>query len=176
MQTKIVAFLLSFLSFFAFWSPNAQPNKIPETRSYVGEVPDKYGVWPTKKFETTAMPSFIPKVLEARYALKDFPGSATDSLLILHKGKLVYERYAKGWDKDKPHYMASVTKSVLSALVGIAIGEGKIKGVHQKVIDFFPDAKIAPGQESKRDMTIEHLLTMTSGLPGDGDHFDWQWW
>jgi CubicO group peptidase (beta-lactamase class C family) len=44
------------------------------------------------------------------------------------------------------------------------------------VIDFFPDAVIAKGQESKRDMTIEHLLTMTSGLPGDGDDSDWPWW
>jgi len=56
--------------------------------------------------------------------------------------------------KDTPHFMASVTKSVTSALVGIAIGEGYIEGVDQKVIDFFPDAAIAPGQESKRDMTI----------------------
>jgi len=93
-----------------------------------------------------------------------FDGSATNSLLVLHKGKLVYERYAEGWDRDRPNYLASATKSVLSALVGIAISEGYIRGVDQKVIDFFPEAVLPPGQESKRDMTIEHLLTMTSGL------------
>ena len=176
MPTKIAAFLLSFLSFFAFWAPNAQPNRIPETRTYVGDVPDKYGVWPTKDFETGGVLPLTPAFLEVRYLLKNLTSSTTDSLLILHKGKLVYERYAEGWDKDTPHFMASVTKSVLSALVGIAIGEGKIKGVDQKVIDFYPDAVIAAGQESKRDMTIEHLLTMTSGLPGDNDNVDWDWW
>ena len=50
MPTRVIAFILSFLSFFAFWNPNAQPNNIPETRSYVGEAPDKYGIWPTEDF------------------------------------------------------------------------------------------------------------------------------
>ena len=101
-----------------------------------------------------------------------------DSVLVLHKGELVYERYARGWDKDAPHQMYSVTKSVLSALVGVAIQDKKLKGVNQKVIDFFPGAVIAPGQECKRDMTIEHLLTQTSGLPGDSDKEaeGFPWW
>jgi len=177
MPTKVIAAILSFLSFFAFWSPNAQPNNIPETRTYVGEVPDKYGIWPTKEFETDSISPLLPPFLEARYFLKDIRSSTTDSLLILHKGKIVYERYAEGWDADTPHWMASVTKAVLSALVGIAIGEGKIVGVDQKVVEFFPEAVKLPGwEESKRDMTVEHLLTMTSGLPGDGDRVDWDWW
>jgi len=170
MPTKIIAWILSVLSFFALWSPNAQPNNIPETRTYIGEVPDTYGIWPTKGFEQGKIFPLVPAVLEARYFLKDlpFPASTTDSLLILYKGKLVYERYADGWDKDTPHFMASVTKSVTSALVGIAIGEGYIKGVDQKVLEFFPEAPKLPGwEESKRDMTIEHLLTMTSGIEYD---------
>ncbi|MCL2300525.1 MAG: beta-lactamase family protein [Firmicutes bacterium] len=181
MSTKVVAMILSFLSFFAFWSPNAQPNNIPETREYVGEVPDKYGVWPTKGFETGPRPAwFIPPVAKTAYVFqRPINGNVfSDSVLVLHKGKLAYEDYAEGWDKDTPHQMYSVTKSIVSALVGVAIGEGKIKGVDQKVIDFFPEAKIAPGQESKRDMTIEHLLTHTSGLSGDGDKeaMEYVWW
>jgi len=105
-------------------------------------------------------------------------GPKTEGLLVLYKGEIAYERYARGWDRDTPHPMFSVTKSVVSALVGIAIGEGYIEGVEQKVYDFFPDAVIAPGQESKLDMTVGHLLTMSSGLPGDSD--DWGglpvWW
>jgi len=181
MSTKVIAMILSFLSFFAFWSPNAQPNNIPETRTYVEKVPDKYGVWPTKDFEKGPRPAwFIPPVAKTAYVFQRFINGNvfSDSVLVLHKGKLAYEDYARGWDKDTPHQMYSVTKSIVSTLVGIAIGEGKIKGVDQKVIDFFPDAKIAPGQESKRDMTIEHLLTHTSGLPGDGDResLDIAWW
>jgi len=177
MPTKIVAFILSILSFFAFWSPNAQPNHIPETRDCVGEIPDKYGVWPTEEFTEGKAPLW-GGALEFIFSAKGFftGGHRSESLLVLHRGKLVYENYAEGWDKDTPHSMFSVTKSVVSALVGIAIGEGYIQGVAQKVTDFFPDAVIVPGQESKRDMTVEHLLTMTSGLPGDGDPVDWDWW
>jgi len=158
--------ILSFLSFFAFWSPNAQPNNIPETRSYVGEVPDKYGTWPTRDFEAGSAPLLWGGGLEFLFAAKGLftGGSKNESLLVLHKGKLVYENYAEGWDKDTPHNLYSVTKAVLSALVGIAIGEEKIRGADQKVIEFYPDAVIAPGQEAKRDITIEHLLTMTSGF------------
>lgn len=167
MTTKMIAWILSILSFFAFWNPNAQPNNIPETRDYVGEVPDKYGVWPTEDFETGSINPAVPDALEAWYSVfktLDF-ASTTESLLILHKGKIVYERYAEGWDKDTPHFMASVTKSVTSALVGIAIGEGVIGGVDDKVVTYFPEAVGMPGwQEIKRDMTIEHLLTMTSGI------------
>jgi len=180
MPTKIVAWMMSILSFFAVWNMNGQPNNIPETRSYVGEAPDKYGIWPTKGFITEATPPGLVPLMEVAFALKGIPhgGPKTDGLLVLHKGKIIYERYDEAWDENKPHYMFSVTKAVVSALVGVAIGEGKIKGVDQKVTDFFPDAKIAPGQESKRDMTIEHLLTMNSGLPGDDDDFSgWPvWW
>ena len=187
MQTKAIAWLLSVLSFFAVWNMSGQPSKIPETRGYVGEVQtgtdmpvDKYGVWPTKEFITEKTPPGLGPLMETAFALKGIPhgGPKTDGLLVLHRGKIIYERYDEAWDADKPHYMFSVTKAVVSALVGVAIQEGKIKDVDQKVIDFFPDAKIAAGQESKRDMTIEHLLTMNSGLPGDDDDFsDWPvWW
>ena len=172
MTTKMIAWILSILSFFAFWNPNAQPNIIPETRDYVGEVPDNYGVWPTEDFETGIINPAVPDALEAWYSVfktLDF-ASTTESLLILHKGKIVYERYAEGWDKDTPHFMASVTKSVTSALVGIAIGEGVIGGVDDKVVTYFPEAVGMPGwQEIKRDMTIEHLLTMTSGILTETD-------
>jgi CubicO group peptidase (beta-lactamase class C family) len=47
--------------------------------------------------------------------------------------------------------------------------------VQDKVIDYFPDAVIVPGQENKRDMTIEHLLTMTSGIVCDTDE-EWAAW
>jgi CubicO group peptidase (beta-lactamase class C family) len=69
--------------------------------------------------------------------------------------------------------MASVTKSVASALIGVAIQEGKIGGVNDKVVDYFPEAKTMPGwQASKADMTIEHVLTMTSGILAESGE-DW---
>jgi CubicO group peptidase (beta-lactamase class C family) len=172
MSTKIIAFFMSVLSIFAVWNWYGQPNNIPETRvpSFEGELaPDKYGVWPTKAFTEGEKPLWLSTAaLEALFPVAGLvvSGTHTSSLLVLHKGELVYERYADGVEPDSPLSVASVTKSVLSALVGIAIGEGYIAGVDQKVIDFFPEAEamLSPGQESKRDMTVEHLLTMTSGL------------
>jgi CubicO group peptidase (beta-lactamase class C family) len=177
MPMKLIAFVLSFLSFFNVWNMSGQPNCIPETRDYVGEVPDKYGVWPTEAFAEGSGPPGVGSLLEAAFTIKAMlhGGPKTEALLVLHRGAIVYERYDEAWDADTPHYMFSITKAVVAALVGIAIQEGKIKGVDQKVIDFYPDAVIAPGQESKRDMTIEHLLTMNSGLPGDDDEFDESW-
>ena len=177
LTTKLTAFLLPILMLFAFWKPEGQPNDIPETRlpgcGCEALAPDQYGIWPTREF-TTATPQserVDAKQLDARLWLtKTLCGGAqhTDSLLVLRHGKLVYENYFNGYDENKPHELWSITKSFTSALTGIAIGDGLIEGLDQKVIDFFPDAVIAPGQESKRDMTVGHLLTMTSGLDTKG--------
>ena len=165
---KRIALVLSFLCVFTFL---AMP-----VYAVGGET-----IWPTEDFVTGTAPRWLcAPVLEAAFVYKGITNGNVfnDSVLVLYKGELVYERYACGWDADTPHGMYSVTKSVLSALVGIAIGEGAIGGVTQKVTDFFDDAVIAPGQESKLDMTIEHLLTQTSGLPGDDDAIanDYPWW
>ncbi|MDR1927832.1 MAG: beta-lactamase family protein [Oscillospiraceae bacterium] len=174
--TKILACILSFFAFFSVTKGEGQPNNIPETRfSDVELAQDKYGIWPDEDF-TVADPASMgvnAKQLDNRLALAEKLNGAqySDSFLVLRGGRLVYERYFNGYDENTPHYLASVTKSFISALTGIAIRDGYVQGVDQKVADFFPEAVIT--EESKRDMTIEHLLTMTSGLHGDaaGDDF-----
>jgi len=98
------------------------------------------------------------------------------SLLITRNSKLVYEKYWPGKDqswgdnfdlinhgKDSLHDIRSISKSVVSACVGIAIKQGKIKSVDQKVLDFFPEyTKLDTGIKSL--LTIKHLLTMTPGF------------
>ena len=123
-------------------------------------------------YETGDKPWWImPLWLKAQYFVKSAfqMGFREDSLLILHEGKLVYEEYGEGWDANDPHMAMSVTKSVLSALAGIAVQDGLID-VQDKVTKFYPEANIA-GQNGKLDMTIEHLLTMRSGLPDSQDCF-----
>jgi CubicO group peptidase (beta-lactamase class C family) len=86
------------------------------------------------------------------------------AFLVVRRGYLVFENYYGGCDQNDTHLVASVTKSVISALVGIAIDQGSIEGVHQSVLNFFPE--FAPGAQDrlKRQMTIGHLLTMTAGF------------
>lgn len=86
------------------------------------------------------------------------------SLLISHGNELVFEEYYNGRDPTRPANMKSASKSVISALVGIAIDKGIIDSVDVKVADYFPELIGASGDEEKRQITIENLLTMQSGL------------
>jgi CubicO group peptidase (beta-lactamase class C family) len=85
------------------------------------------------------------------------------SLLVSHKGQIVLERYFNGARAAQAANIKSASKSVISALVGIAVSRGQIKGVDQKIVDYFPDLAADP-EPRKRDITIEDLLTMRSGL------------
>lgn len=103
------------------------------------------------------------------------------SLLISRSNKLVYENYWPGKDehwaipvgvvphsRDSLHDIRSISKSIVSACVGIAIQQGKIKSVDQKVLDFFP-AYAAQDTGLKSALTVKHLLTMSSGLVWNED-------
>lgn len=92
-----------------------------------------------------------------------------NGIALVRKGYLVYERYFNGYGPLDAHHVASVTKSVISALVGIAIDAGYIKSTEQKVLDFFPEYTSGPDDLIKRTVTIRHLLTMTAPFP-----FSWE--
>ena len=89
------------------------------------------------------------------------------SVLVIKNGYLVYEVYAQECSRDTTHYVFSVTKSVLSAVVGIAVREGFIKHLEQPISDFFPEHKTG---KSRTDIRIKHLLTMTAGLAADDSY------
>jgi len=86
------------------------------------------------------------------------------SLLIIRHGYVVADAYFHPFTQGSRHDVASVTKSFTSTLVGIAIDKGHIEGVHQPVLKFFPGRTVANLDANKKAMTLEHLLTMTSGL------------
>lgn len=86
------------------------------------------------------------------------------SLLIVRHGYLVFERYCQGYTKDDEHYLASAGKSVISALVGIAIRDGYLKHLDQTLAEVFPEYIDSETEARKKNITIRALLTMTSGL------------
>ena len=86
------------------------------------------------------------------------------SLLVSSHGHIVFERYYRGARADRPANIKSASKSVISALVGIALDRGLLKGVSQPVQDFFPGVWTRPIDQAKRVITVEHLLMMQSGL------------
>jgi len=93
-----------------------------------------------------------------------------DGLLILRNNKLIYENYFHGYSNDILHNIFSAGKSITSILVGIAIDKGFIQSVNTSVTQLLPEYKGFKNPDSrKNEITIEHLLNMTSGL----DCEDW---
>jgi CubicO group peptidase (beta-lactamase class C family) len=86
------------------------------------------------------------------------------SILVQQHGVIVYERYYQGHNKDTYTHVFSVTKSVMSSLVGIALDQGLIKSLDQPIADFLPEYFPEPDKYNKKEITIRHALTMTSGL------------
>jgi len=89
--------------------------------------------------------------------------NATTALLVIRNDSILYEKYFDGYSRDKTSQVFSVTKSVTSMLVGIAISEGYIRSIDQPVSDFLPYLK----DNRVKNLTLNHLLQMTSGLPSD---------
>src|SRR5687767_12781426 len=85
------------------------------------------------------------------------------SLLVSHKGSLILERYYNGARASQLANIKSASKSVIAALVGIAIAKGHIKGLNQPIADYFPELA-RDAERTKRQITIEDLVTMRSGL------------
>jgi len=83
------------------------------------------------------------------------------SLLVSHRGTVVFERYYNGTRADRPANVKSASKSVISALVGIAVERGLIPGVRTPIASYFPALVTDP---AKKAITIEDLLTMRPGL------------
>jgi CubicO group peptidase (beta-lactamase class C family) len=86
------------------------------------------------------------------------------AFLVVRGGHLVFERYFHGYGPEDAHLVASVTKSFVSALIGISIEQGYITGVEQPVLEFFPEFVPGPRDHLKQNMTVENLLTMTAGF------------
>jgi CubicO group peptidase (beta-lactamase class C family) len=86
------------------------------------------------------------------------------SLLVIRNGYVVLDAYFYPFTTDSLHDVASVTKSVTSTLIGIAIGKGHIQDIHQPVLSFFPDRQIANLSDEKEAISLEDLLTMRSGF------------
>lgn len=87
------------------------------------------------------------------------------SVLIVKDGYIVAEQYySEDYTADSLHRIYSCTKSLTSALIGIAIEEEYLTGVEELMVDFFPEYEIQNMSAHKEDINLEDLLTMSSGL------------
>ncbi|MDR0269724.1 serine hydrolase [Paenibacillus sp.] len=128
--------------------------------------------WPTTEWQTAdpknirmdlAKLSELEPIIQSEY-------SNINGIVVVRDGYIAYEKYFNGNGPDDTHHVTSVTKSIISALIGIAVDTGRIKNIDQKVLDFFPEYIPDAADQQKREITIRHLLTMTAPYPFEDWH------
>ncbi|WP_263436628.1 serine hydrolase domain-containing protein [Stigmatella hybrida] len=126
-------------------------------------------LWPTQDWASAPLPAGHEPALRAfeDYAFtrkepaSERKGIRTDGVLILHRGRLVYERYAPGWTAQKRHLGWSMAKSATNALTGLAVAEGAL-ALEDSICKY-----VKATRESACAIQVRHLLEFASGL-------DWQ--
>jgi len=87
-----------------------------------------------------------------------------ESVIVAQDGKIRYENYFNGTNSTTTNDLRSAGKSIGSAVIGLAIDDGIITSTQEKVFDYLPKSYQYTKDEEKSKITIEHLLTMSSGI------------
>ena len=90
-------------------------------------------------------------------------------IVVRKNGKEIYSDEWNGYKRDDCVHVMSITKSVMALLVGIAIDQGLIGSVDDKVLSYFPDYTIKRGEKTIQEVTIRHLMTMKAPYKCKGD-------
>ena len=83
-------------------------------------------------------------------------------ILVQQNSNKKYENYFHEFTADSAFHVFSVTKSVISALIGIAIDKGLIKSIDDRVLEYFPDYAVKRGEKTAQRVTLRNMLTMTT--------------
>lgn len=128
--------------------------------------PQSDAPWTRTSFRLPPLPQWLPKRHLERYevpsdtALQHFlTATGTTSFIVVRNDSILCEHYLNGYRPDQPQIVFSVGKTIVSTLVAIAVGEGKMR-VDQSIADFIPEF----GNDDRRRITVRHLLNMTSGI------------
>lgn len=148
------------------WYPRYVPNGNRFEYRYAAPADRRDGLPVGALSKTGLNPALLKEMVEK---IADETYKNVHSVLIVKDGRLVFEEYFYEYDQNKLHQLRSTTKSVVSALVGIAIEKGFIKSVSEPVLAYFPEYDVQNLSEDKRKITIEDLLTNQSGLACDDD-------
>jgi len=128
-----------------------------------------------KKFANDTLKTNIPKYWEEgeiktapEFLVKAHEEFKTTAYLVIQDDKIIYEDYAEGFSESIPTNSFSMSKSFVSALVGVALQQGKIESINQTIGDFLPDFKNKP----QASITIKQLLQMSSGIGFDENYLN----
>lgn len=133
----------------------------PEKLKYVSYQPIEGNDW---KISTSDEQELNPMLIAELY-LEAAELETIYSLLVIKNGYLVAERYFNEGSVDQKTLLQSITKSYTSALLGIALEQGCLESVDQKMMEFFPELADQISDPRKEQITIRHLLQMRAGYP-----------
>jgi CubicO group peptidase (beta-lactamase class C family) len=148
-QTRVIGFRNTYRLYGGdvFSSGNASPYPLTNAEHPLGEV----------QYTLNGKPQGLADYLR---------NQSVTGLLVLKDGKIAYEHYAQGNTEKTLWTSRSVAKSVVSVLVGVAIKEGKIKSVDDKITTYIPELKGSAWE----DVTLHQLLQHTSGVVWDENY------
>lgn len=134
------------------WTPSIDDYKIFHNRTVkAGEaqpwlISDDYNIFEIEETDRNQLEAYDPI-----------------AYLVIQDGEILYEEYWEGYGPNSLSNSFSAGKSIVSLLIGIALEEGYINSLDQKVMDFIPEFK----KPKNRDLSIRDVLTMSSGLNWD---------
>ena len=120
----------------------------------------------TKSLPRAETPVKMVKATEKYLAAVGKAGQDLHSIMILKDGNVVYENWMSEGAAEKPHILNSVSKTFTSMAVGLAVSEGLVS-LDEKIVDIFPEHCPENPSEYLKEITVEHLLTMTCGHSTD---------
>lgn len=164
-----VRYPLDFISVMADTVSGLTP-RTPGTYSYQPPPLQKDGITVCDRtgenFDSLALDSLVQQIMDKKF-------SDVHSLLIARNNCLVVEEYFYRYDMNFVYNIQLATKSVVSALAGIAIKNGEIKNVNETLCNYLPDYKALACNSQNKDLTLHHLLTMSTGISWDEQTYDY---
>jgi CubicO group peptidase (beta-lactamase class C family) len=158
-----------FTTSCSLWSPRVNPYGLPQ-REYTYRQPEAIDDgWETASLnEADINPA---KIHEMMLDILGGNDKNVHSILLIKNGKLVLEEYFYGYDRDTSHFLASVSKSITSIIIGIAIDQKIADDVQTNASTFFPEYAGSKWIEEKYPITLQHILTMAAGLDWDATKY-----
>ncbi len=191
MKSKYITIALLLFFTLLCWSCEKETDYNPEYPAdefiqeglYLGEYWPTDG-WRTCHPEEVGIDEAKLRKMNDEFAILLELHADMHSVLVIHKGYIVAEQYySDQYSKDSLHKIYSCTKSITSAALGIALDEGYLSSVDQKIMDFFPEYTVENPDSMKDEMTIRDFLTMSAGLewkeidyPYDDDRNTYNQW
>lgn len=129
-------------------------------------VADIKPYWPTVGWQETTPESvgMDSALLADMFKQIEKDNIPMEGFIVIKDGYIVAEKYSGKYDKDLVHPIYSITKSLSSGLVGVAIKQGAISSVNDKVINYLEEGKLTNINDWKKDLSIKNFLTMKSGI------------